>query len=79
MASQVGVFRKRKDLLRKKQIAAFLLLENKRKWWVRPWLTRRTDLGAFDTLLTELRAEVNVGPFFRINRARSSMSPRSPA
>ena len=30
MASQVGFFRKRQDILRKKQIAAFLLLENDR-------------------------------------------------
>lgn len=28
-----------------------------RRWWTRPWLLRRDDLGAYNTLMSELRVE----------------------
>ena len=37
---------------------SFEKTSRKRRCWVKPWLLRRPELGAYDTLLTELREEV---------------------
>ena len=33
------------------------LRARRRKWWMKPWLTRRTYLGQYTKLMEELRAE----------------------
>ena len=49
---------------RKRQAAAIVIVatlnkkeRQKRKWWVRPWISRRSALGAYSTLLQELQVE----------------------
>jgi len=32
-------------------------LRRRRRWWVRPWLTRRPLCGQYETLMAELRRE----------------------
>ena len=32
-------------------------VRRKRRWWVRPWLTRRSLFGQYETLMLELRLE----------------------
>ena len=31
--------------------------ENKRKWWIKPWLANRNELGAYNTLIKEMKNE----------------------
>lgn len=35
----------------------YLSVHKPRSVWTRPWLLRRPELGAYDTLISELRAE----------------------
>lgn len=43
--------------------------KSKRKIWVKDWLKRRNELGAYDTLLSELRQEDEASflNFFRLS------------
>ena len=31
--------------------------QRKREWWIRPWIARRNELGAFKTLIRELKQD----------------------
>ena len=31
--------------------------EKERKWWVKPWIAHRNELGAYHTLVQELKSE----------------------
>ena len=41
--------------------------KRQRQWWIKPWISRRLQLGAFNTLIKELRDE-DTGSFLNFFR-----------